>query len=57
MGNATLGRIFLLAVAIVIAFAVLQWIIKNLLGMIIAVAIVAGILYLILNAAGRRRSL
>lgn len=54
-GN-SLWRLIVIAFVFVVAVSILNYIIRHLLGMIVAVAIVAAILWMILNAAGRKRS-
>jgi hypothetical protein len=56
MGNNSLWRIIFLAIAVIIAISIVNYIIRHLLGTIISVAVVVGVLWLILNALTRKKS-
>jgi len=56
MDSDRIWRLIGVVVAFVIAIAVLRWVIRNVIGIIVTVAIIAGVLYLLRNAFGKRQS-
>lgn len=56
MNNISVWRIVMIAIVVIIAISIVNYIIKHLLGTIISAAIVVGVLWLILNAMTRKRS-
>ncbi|HQI77725.1 MAG TPA: hypothetical protein PK384_14535 [Candidatus Latescibacteria bacterium] len=56
MDSERILRLIGVVIAFIIAIAVLRWVIRNVIGIIVTVAIIAGILYLIRNAFGKRQS-
>ncbi|NLH98819.1 MAG: hypothetical protein GX446_04925 [Chthonomonadales bacterium] len=56
MNNSSVWRIVMIAIVVIIAISIVNYIIKHLLGTIISAAIVVGVLWLILNAMTRKRS-
>lgn len=56
MNNNSIWRVVMIAIIVIIAISIVNYIIKHLLGTIISAAIVVGLLWLILNALTRKRS-
>lgn len=56
MNGPSIWRIAGIVLAILVVIAVVNWILRNLIGILVAVAIVAAILYLVKNSLGRDRT-
>ncbi len=56
MGQNTLLRLVVLAILVIVAISIVNYLVRHLFGIIFSVALVAGVLWLLMNAFSRKRS-